>query len=185
MATTYYGIIVKGDDKLLKGFVRGFEVGSSRTGGLWICDDHPIDKKISRAVRHFRGDYTRVICTAKARRGLLAAIGKAADLQFELVWEGKVTRSYFKFEFETFNRDEASKIKKLLASAPTGVRLVGYEPRETVDEEARGVELYAPVHDYKFRGKGTAEGAIEKLLAFRKALAADEFFELENITVEH
>lgn len=185
MAATYYEIILKGDDKLLKGFVRGFEIGRSMRGVIWLCEDHPIDKKYSKAVRLFRGDHTRLVCAAKARQGLLASVAKAPDLGFEIVWDGKITRTSFKFEFETVSREVASKIKKLLASAPTGVKLVGYEPQESVDAEARGVELYAPVPEYEFRGQGTAEGDLAALLSFRKTLAANEFFVVKDIVVEH
>jgi hypothetical protein len=125
-----------------------------------------------------------LICVARFRQGLRAAIAKAADLGFEVVSDEKISRTYFNFEFETVSRNAASRMKKLIASAPAGVRVSVYESVETVDKDARGVELYAPVHDYKFCGKGRTEGAFEALLSFRTALANNEFFEVGDILVE-
>jgi hypothetical protein len=184
MANTYYEIVVKGDGKLLKGFIRGFEIGRALQGRIWLCGDHPFDKKFSRAVRRFRGDHTRVICAPVARQGLIAAVAKAADLGFEILSDEKISRAYFKFEFDTISRAAASKMKKLLGSVPAGVKLVGYEPRERVDARARGVELYAPVPEYSFRGKGEAEGTLDKLLSFRQTLAANEFFRVGDVVFE-
>lgn len=184
MAATYYEIVVKGDKKLLKGFIRGFEIGRAAQCGTWICGDHPFDKKFSRAVRRFRGDHTRIICAARARQGLLAAILKASDLGFEILSDEKISRAYFKFEFNTVSRSAASKMKKLLGSVPAGIELVGYDPREIVNARARGVELYAPAPEYTFRGKGVAEGALDKLLSFREALETNEFFRVGDIVFE-
>ena len=185
MATSYYEIVVKGNDKLLKGFVRGFQVGRSIKSGLWNCGDHPIDTKHMREVLTLRGDRIHLICTGSVRQSIIAAVKQAADLEFEVLSDKKILRTYFEFEFDAFSREAASGLKKLLEGLPAGLQLLDYEPHETIDAGARGVEMYSPVHDYRFRGKGRIGGDFDRLLSFRKNLEANELVSVKNIVIEH
>ncbi len=185
MAITYHEIIVKGHGKLLKGFVRGFQIGRSVKGGLWYCGDHPIDTKHLREILTLRGDHIHLVCTGSVQRDFIAAIKQAADLEFEVLSDRKIVRTHFEFEFDTFSRDVASVVKKLLDELPAGLKLADYAPQETSDTKARGLELYSPVHDYQFRGRGRIDGDLVKLLSFRKTLAANEFFAVEDIVIGH
>lgn len=185
MATTYYEIIVKGDDKILKGFIRGFQIGRSLKSGVWVARDHPIDTEHLKERLTFRGDRLHLIATAAARRRLIAAIEEAQELGFEIVEDRKVTLARFAFEFDTFNREVASRIKNLMESAPTGLRLINYDPQEKVDKRGHGVELYSPLHEYQFCGKGEVQGDFEAVLAFRAKLESEEFIEAGDIDIEH
>jgi hypothetical protein len=185
MATKYHEIIVRGNDKLLKGFVRGFQIGRSIKGGLWYCGDHPIATAHLKEILTLRGDHIHLVCTGSVRHRFIAAVNQAADLGFETLSDRRIARTHFEFGFETFSRETASAIKKLLDELPPGLALRDYEPQETFDATARGVELYSPVHEYEFRGKGRITGDFESLLSFQKTLSANEFFETADIVIEH
>jgi len=185
MAVTYYEIVVKGNAKMLKGFVRGYEIGSSIKSGLYYCADHPVDTRHLRDILTFHGDHIHLMCRTSVRQVFLAAIKRAADLDLELVSDVRVAGTSFEFEFDTVSREVASEIKKLVRTLPAGLELVGYDPKETVDEKARGTELYSPVHEYRFRGKGRIAGDFERLLSFHETLAANKFIEAGDITIEH
>lgn len=184
MAVTYFEIIVKGSAKLLKGFVRGYEIGRSIKGGLYYCADHPIDTRHLRDILAFHGDHIHLMCRTSVRQVFLAAIEQAADLDLELVSDVRVAGTSFEFEFDTYSREVASEIKRLVKTLPAGLERVDYEPKETVDEKARGTELYSPVHEYRFRGKGRIAGDFEKLLSFHETLAANTFIDVGDIAIE-
>jgi hypothetical protein len=185
MATTYHEIVIKGDEELLRGFIRGFQIGRSIKGGIWLGRDHPIDKKHLRDILVFWGNQLHVICTAGARRSVIAAIEQVKDLDFKIVSDKRIAKTYFTFDFDTFSRDAASKIKGLFDAIPADIRLLDYAPQEKIDEGAHGVELYSPVHEYQFRGKGRIEGDFETLLSFREKLAANEFIDVKEVEIEH
>ncbi len=185
MAATYHEIVVKGNGKLLKGFVRGYQVARGIEGGLYYCADHPIDTRHLKDIFALHGDHIHLVCRVKVRDGFVAAIAQTDDLEFELVSDVKVAATSFEFEFDTYSRDLGSEIEKLLGALPSGLKLVDYEPRKSIDEKAHGTELYSPVHEYRFRGKGKIEGDFETLLSFHATLAANKFVEAEDITIEH
>jgi len=185
MAVTYHEIVVKGNGKLLKGFVRGYQVGRAIEGGLYYCADHPIDTRHLKDLLTLHGDHIHLICRARVRDGFVAAIEQAADLEFELVLDVVVAGTSFEFEFDTYSRDVASEIKKLLETLSTGLELVAYDPKETIDAKARGTELYSPVHEYRLRGRGKVAGDFEQLLSFHATLATNTFVEAGDISIEH
>ena len=173
MAATYHELVIKGDEMLLKGFIRGFELGRSLEGGFWLGGDHPVDTGHLKR-RRLRGNYVYAICTSAVRKSILDALSNAPDCGFEILSNKKIARASFAFKFDTFNREVAASIKGILHPLPAGLQILGYEPNETEDKKARGVELYSPVHDYRFEGKGRIEGDFEKLLAVRAKLKAIE-----------
>jgi hypothetical protein len=173
MAAMYHEIVVKGDETLLKGFIRGFELGRSLQGGFWLAGDHPIDSGHLKH-RRLRGSYVHAICTSAVRKSIRDALSNAPDCGFEILSDKKIARASFSFKFDTFSREVAASIKGILKTLPAGLQVLAYEPKETVDKKAHGVELYSPVHDYRFEGKGRIEGDFEGILAVRAKLKAIE-----------
>ena len=173
MATVYHEIVFGGDQMLLKGFIRGFELGRSLEGGFWLGGDHPVDTGHLRR-RRLRGNYVHAICTSAVRKSIRDALSNAPDCGFEILSDKKIVRATFDFKFDTFSREIAATIIDIIKNLPAGLQVLAYEPKETVDKKARGVELYSPAHDYRFEGKGRIEGDFERILALRAKLKAIE-----------
>lgn len=185
MATSYREVIVKGDDTLLRGFVWGFKAARKIKSGVLFCADHPIQTHHLREILTLHGNYVHLITSGQHHRAILAALKQAAHLEFEVVSDKAIRKTYFDFKFQTFNRDVAAKLKRVLRRLPAGLKLVDFEPEETVEPSAKGVEFYSPVHDYCYEGTGKAQGEVEKLLRFHRALGEHVFIETEDIEVEH
>jgi len=181
MADTYYELVIKGNGKLLRGFIRGYQIAKNIKTGLILCNDYPINTHHLKHVLTFRGGHVHLVCKARIRQNFLAAIEKAADLEFEILADNEIHEASFQFEFETFNKEVASGIKRVLRRLPAGLEFDSYTPEETLDPDAKGVEIYSPVHDYIFKGKGKIRGDLQKLCTFHTKLAGHEFFEVENI----
>jgi len=184
MAVTYHELVIKGNGKLIKGFGLGYAFGKSIKTGLIFCHDHPIQTHHLRDVLTFRGDHLHMITSARVRRGFLSAVRAVEDLETEVIADRPILRSYFEFEFDTVSREVASDIKRVIRALPPGLKILEYEPEESVDKDAKGVELYTPVHDYRFEAKGSVEGDVEKLLSYHKKLTSIEFIEAEDIVLE-
>jgi len=183
MAVTYFELVIKGDAKLLKGFLRGYQIGRELKSELYFCADHPIKTHHLKEILTFRGGHVHIVCSANARRGIISAIQKAKDLEFEPVADERLKKVYFDFEFETASRKVAGEIKRMFSTLKAGLKLTGYEPNESIDEEARGVEIYTPAHEYRFTGKGRIEGDLDALLGFHKKLDENDFIDADKIVL--
>ena len=181
MAVTYHELVIKGNGKLLRGFIRGYQVAKNINKGLLLCKDYSVNTHHLKHILTFKGDHMHLICGARVAPALISAVEKASDLEFEVISDNEIHQTSFEFEYETFNKEVASDIKRIMRTLPTGLIVVNFEREETTDPEAEGVEIYTPVHDYIFKGKGTVEGDIEKLCTLHTKLGEHEFFEVEDI----
>lgn len=70
----------------------------------------------------------------------------------------------FSFAAELFEKDLAGNFKQIIENLPEGVQLKNYHPSEEIEKEAKGIESYAPLHEYVFRAKGEVEGDFEGVI---------------------
>ncbi len=70
----------------------------------------------------------------------------------------------FSFAAEIFEKDLADKFKQIIDNVPEGVTVKKFTPSEQIEKEARGIESYAPLHDYIYRAKGEVEGDFEGVI---------------------
>lgn len=120
------------------------------------------------------GDHARLLAEALAGR---------SDLRLERLRE--VEGGSFPFEAKAYARDVAQTIKSSLHDAlPPGISLEDLQESETVEPEAKGVELYAPVHDYVYRASGTVRGSLPGVLEMHRRLTEMEFCKPGEIAIE-
>jgi len=90
----------------------------------------------------------------------------------------------FRFKFATYGKKYGDEIKNLLDKLPGGLSMKDYAPVEKVNENAKGVELYSPAHDYSFEGSGVITGPVDEAIAFRKALDDHPLVDVTVIDLE-
>lgn len=192
MSGTYCEIVIEGHHNAVSGFMLGYTLGSgsdapyyfSRSIGVkaetlsdiileWIS----LKAKLQHVIA--REDLCQQI------RKSLESAPESAPLNAKRIKSVKVIKNArFDFTFRTYARKYGTDIKRLLEAPPVGVVLSDYEPREEVHEKSKGVELYAPDHDYIFEGKGKFSGPIMELLEFRRVLDDNPLITVEEITLE-
>jgi hypothetical protein len=57
-------------------------------------------------------------------------------------------------------------LKALFANPPPGVAVADYEVAEKVEPDGKGIEAYAPLHDYEIKVRGRLTGAVRPLIDF-------------------
>jgi hypothetical protein len=113
---------------------------------------------------------------------LVPALKDAAErLGFRIVTNRRMRSARFSFKFSTYSRDVARDLKRTLKSLPVSLDLYDFKPKERIDPSARGPELYSPVHDYEYRGRGKLRGEIEPLLKIQAKLDAHTFIDADEI----
>jgi len=67
---------------------------------------------------------------------------------------------------------------------PKSVKLVDYAPKEEMHKDAKGTELYAPDHEYSFKGKGRLVGDIETIIEYNKIFDEHPLIDVTAITLQ-
>jgi len=182
----YAEFVIHGDDREIVAFLAGFAAGSGQEQAFVFAAEAGFRISALRERLKHHGEVTHVICDAPHRDRLRAAIEKAAPrFDFEIKEERRIERAYFPFSFETPNRQAAEAIKGVLGSLPKGVKAADYAPQEVTDPSARGPEVYSPVHEYTFSGRGVIEGDVLGVVETRRALTGIEFTKCDEIAVHH
>ena len=73
--------------------------------------------------------------------------------------------------FHAYAKRYEDEIMAVLKDLPAGVKLAGFTREVRVDPGARGVEAYAPVHEFESAGKGVITGPVDLVIALKRRLA--------------
>jgi len=114
---------------------------------------------------------------------LARAIQGKGEIRLEHVRE--VLSGRFPFKAKAYAPDVAEKIKRALHSPlPPGVVLESCHESEDVDPDAKGVELYSPVHDFTYRCHGAFSGTPPGIFEIHRTLQALDFVHEEKLELE-
>jgi hypothetical protein len=183
----YYELVIDGPRGWGAGFLQGFILG----GG---AGEPPIDAEAEGfEVETLREQIHEILVPSAATLHLLvpadlvprvrravraaASLGRAMAVRRERV----VEKACFRFEFCIFSPEHASRLRRRLEHLPPGARLsAGSGFTEVRDPDARGVEMYAPVHQYEMRGEGEVEGSLEAVLPIYRLCRDEELVKVSG-----
>jgi hypothetical protein len=136
-------------------------------------------------ILEFLGAKTHHVLFAPAdqARELRRRIEANPDLHLERVRE--VKGASFAFTAEAYSHRAAERIKTALHDdLPAGVALVGCEESEERDPDAKGVELYTPVHDYTYRATGRFTGTPPGIFELHRRMQDLDFVKEKELEIE-
>jgi hypothetical protein len=123
-----------------------------------------------------------VFASETRARWLIQAIRQNPDLKLEGIRE--VVGGRFGFKAEAYNREIGQKIHDALnTDLPAGVDCIDLEKEET-HPEAKGVELFAPIHEYVYKARGTIVGTPPGILEMDRRLCRLDFVHEEPLELE-
>jgi hypothetical protein len=179
MAARYHEVVLQGERGRALGFVEGFLVARAQRGFVNMeaegFDCEPLRERVRQVLRPGE-DTLHLLLRPEGLAPLREAVGAAADLGLALALrdDRPVQGARFRFAFRIYSREHAARIRAWFEPAPPGVTLAEAEFEERIEPEARGLEAYAPEHDYELRGEATATGEIEAILALHRRCRDEE-----------
>ncbi|HXV13139.1 MAG TPA: hypothetical protein VEC56_02940, partial [Candidatus Krumholzibacteria bacterium] len=145
---TYYELVIKGDDRDLVPYLAGYLAGAAVDGVYFAGESGLHVQAMRERIRH-HGEVVHVVCAKKVLAAVREALQEAAPrYRFEIKEERAIASAHFRFKVETPSRKVAEAVKEAVAKPGRGVEVKGFEPRESVDPDKTGAEVYSPVHDY-------------------------------------
>lgn len=185
MAETYYELIISGDKHTARAYLVGFLRGKNIRSGVIFCKDHHISSQHHIKGPDFLHEHIHLVCLAGIRAAIQSAIKRAPEeFSLKLEPERTVKGIAFDFKFETFSKEIGTKLKRLFRNPPKGVEIEEFEDNEEILPDAKGVERYAHLHDYQYKGTGKVTGNVEQVLFFHKKLKDLELVDASDIHLE-
>lgn len=181
--TTYYELVIKGDDRDLIPYLAGYAAAVG-VEGVFFAEESGLHVQALRERIKHHGEVQHVVCAASARAKLLAGLERAAPrFHFEVKDERVITSASFAMKVETPSRKVADQVTAALVKPPRGVQVKGFAPRVDVDPSSKGAEIYAPAHDYRFDAGAEIDGDVAGVIALRRALSAIDFVKCDEIAL--
>jgi hypothetical protein len=178
MGKNYYEVVFEGSYNVIRGMLEGFLLGRDIKWEWYSSKDSGIETEtFTEIIKEWVSLKTRlhhIVLEEDFHNALQNSLKDRSDLKHVKLKYTKSARLIkscsFKFTANAFAKKYGEEIKAIIDSPPAGVVIEDYTPVEELDTTANGVELYAPVHDYTYRGEGTATGEAGAIVAFRKVL---------------
>jgi hypothetical protein len=158
------------------GFVEGYRLAAGE-GRVWFCPREHLDHgSLLDALKERMHLETHVILSRELADRVAEALEESDLLDLEVEETHEIECVELPFEFKCFSRDEAVEIRaRIEKDLPEGVSLEDYEVKEDIDEDAAGVEMYSPVHDFIAAGKGRYVGTVPGVMEICRRLEGRDF----------
>jgi len=162
MQAKFSELVISGSFPLVKGFLLGFRGGTGRNFNYFFHRKSGIRRDtLAELLKEVldMDNYVHLCLEEAVVQDFRQAVAQAEPLVgIKIKKERPIKLGRFDFSFKINNREAAEKVKEVLANLPQGVELQGYEPEETVHEDATTLGGYAPEHSYQLKGSGTITG---------------------------
>jgi hypothetical protein len=189
MAEQFYEISLEGPTGRTLGFVQGFLTARGEGGRILDAYREGFDceslRERIRELFHPSKQTYHLLVPADLVPTVDEAVkeGKNRGMEIEVMERRLLSGARFSFSFETFSRDHGAMLRALFEAPPQGVTIDDLQIEETLDPEAKGVEAYAPAHEYQLEGKGTVHGALRAVLALHKRARGQELIKESKLEV--
>jgi len=183
---THFAVVFQGKPKVVRAFLHGLTLGAGIDATLYFCYTEGIedDGRIERFAERFglRASDCHVIVDARTS-DLLKSLRKdlAAQTGLEIVSHRKVKSASMGFRYKAYTARHDREIRDALRDLPAGTKLRGFEHESKSDPKARGVEAYAPSHEFEARGEGTITGPVDKLVDLKRRVADYPLIAVDDI----
>ncbi len=181
MKTSYLEVVIDGPRGWDVGFVQGYLYGEGNGGRVFDAEDEGFDceplREQLKQMLHYESDTAHLLVPSDLSDNVKKAVELSRNVHhaMEIRHERALKGGRFTFSVHIYSKEHAEKIRELFDGLPEGVSLVDSKGfQEKVDPDAKGVELYAPTHDYEMKGEGTVEGDLDGLIQVYRACRDEE-----------
>jgi hypothetical protein len=195
MSNHYFEVVVEGHHEFIKGFITGLLAGKGLQEETFFGGDYDIDKgRPLEMLAHLfglRNEHTVMIVEAQVLELWQSWIKRSINNRgrepgMSLVSVRKIKEGHFTFSIHTFSREVGKKLNQILADIPPCLSIEPpYAPEEKETPEGRGIEAYAPLHDYEMKAQGRIRGNCKDLFHGYSTLNRYEVVTLSPIELVH
>jgi hypothetical protein len=187
MQKEYYEMILEGPEDLIKGYLFGFMEGRRLEGEIIFERGLHVKKEqaLAQLVRLlYHEDKFRVMVEETVGGQIMDSLAETKHhLDIRIVSFRRIAGAEFRFEFRVFSRELGEKYRKIFVKPPEGVEVLEYKLDEEVHPDAKGIEAYAPEHEYEIRAKGLVRGKAREVIDLYDRIEHLPFMELTEIDI--
>ena len=168
MPKQFSEIVIDGPFLLVKGFMMGYKYSCNPSMEYFFHRKTGIRRETLKDLiqEYFELESHTHLCLESGVLERFTETINASEEQIKLkILSRKIIETAsFSFHFEVFSKEAADKIRNTINTIPSTLHLNRFKDDVFSDDKAKGIELYAPLHDYIYSGKGELFGDFEDLI---------------------
>ncbi len=196
MKKKYYEIVFEGHYRAIYGLLEGFLLASNKDWDFYFSKKYGIHQEtLAEVILEWitmKARLHHVVMDGEFYNAFESAIrncDKCKNSKFvhlKYIRSAKeIQNASFKFKAVTYGRKYGTEIKAIINNLPKECTLHEYNPIEKDrGEVGKGIEMYAPEHDYEFEASGRIDGDVKQVIELRKQFDDHPLIEVENIILE-
>ena len=167
-------LVIEGREEVVRAFVAGLVAGRGGRERADVVHAGDVDLEpatLGERLRELlaRQSHSVVLVGPSLAPALVAALAaQGPPLELKLESQRAVAAATVSIRAEVFARETAVALRALLDGVPAGVRVEQRVESEELHPEGKGVELYAPLHEYAYRVSAELHGAVGELVGLRQ-----------------
>lgn len=182
-------VVFQGKPKVVRAFLSGLLLGAGRRSTVYFSflDGVQHEGKAEKLAEiiGLRGSDCHVIIDAETAiwlKGLARAIAKETGLT--ITANRRIRSASMKLHYQAYARRYEDEIMAALNDLPAGLKLTGFEHGLRIDPDAKGVEAYAPAHEFEATGKGVVTGPVDLVIELKRSLARFPLLQTADIELK-
>jgi hypothetical protein len=182
-------VVFQGKPKVVRAFLSGLLMGSGRQATVYysFLDGVQHEGKAEKLAEiiGMRSSDCHVIVDADTATWLKTLSRTiAAETGLGISANRRIRGASMGVHYHAYAKRYEDEIMTLLKDLPAGVKLTGFNREVRVDPGARGVEAYAPVHEFESAGKGVITGPVDLVIELKRRLAAFPLLRAADIEIK-
>jgi hypothetical protein len=182
VASRWHELGLKGPEKVVRAFVAGFTAGHGGGPAIFMTDVDIDTESLTERLRELfaAGSHHGLLAPEAFAEALAVAVKEeGAEAGIHLERRRVIEAASFPFRVEAYARDVARQLRGALVEAlPDGVGVEDLVETEEKNPEARGAELYAPLHEFVYRASGRVRGPLAGVLEVWRRARGHDFAEV-------
>lgn len=169
-------LVIEGSDDVARAFVTGFVAGRGGNAQAEVVHARDVDLEPVSL-----GDRLRELLRASSHVVVFAGPALAAPLRAALQEQGRphglvleseraVASARVDVRAELASREASTRLREVIARSGRTLRFEAHQETEEEHAEGKGVELYAPLHEYTYRMSATLAGGVGDVVAIVREL---------------
>ena len=169
-------VVFQGKPKVVRAFLSGLLLGSGRRSTVYFSFldgvQHEGKAKHLAEIVGLRSSSCHAIVDAETAiwlKGLTRAIADETGLT--ITANRRIRSSSMELHYQAYARRYEDEIMAALNNLPAGLKLTGFRRDVRIEPDAKGVEAYAPAHEFEATGKGAVSGPVDLMIELKRSLA--------------
>jgi hypothetical protein len=188
-AAAFNEVVFRGKPKVVRAFLGGLLLGANRPAQVYYSFLEGVKhegraEKLAEMVG-VRDTECHVIIdavTAAWLKGLSRQV--TADTGLAITANRRIRGASMELKYQAYAQRYEDEIRAALDDLPAGVRIAGMKREVRTDPRAKGIEAYAPAHEFEAKASGTMTGPIDALIGLRRRLAAYPLLKMSEIELK-